>query len=276
MTSAPPMIDLNDGTRIPQLGFGTFQIAPEDTGAAVAHALDVGYRSIDTAAAYGNEREVGGAINGSGIDRSELYVTTKLWNSNQGSERAKAAFEESLSKLGLDYVDLYLIHWPVPSRDLYVETWQAMEELRADGRIRSIGVSNFQESHLDRLADETDTVPAINQIELHPALQQRGMREAHGRRGIVTEAWSPLAQGELFDDATLGEIGSGHGKSAAQTMLRWHMQLGNVTIPKSVNPDRIESNFDIWNFELSQDEMAAIEAMDAGNRIGPDPDEFTG
>ncbi len=176
-------------------------------------ALDVGYRAIDTAAAYENEAEVGGAINGSGIDRSELFVTTKLWNSNQGRDRTKAAFEESLSKLGLDYLDLYLIHWPVPSKGLFVETWQAMEELRDDGRVRSIGVSNFREEDLERLAHETDTVPALNQIELHPSLQQRGLREAHSERGIVTQAWSPLGQGELFDDAVLTEIAKSHSKS---------------------------------------------------------------
>jgi 2,5-diketo-D-gluconate reductase A len=272
----PPMIELNDGSQIPQLGFGTFQIDPQDAGEAVIRALEVGYRSIDTAAAYGNEHEVGGAINGSGIDRSEIFVTTKLWNSKHGRDSTKAAFDESLTKLGLDYIDLYLIHWPVPSRNLFVETWQAMEELRADGRVRSIGVSNFQEPHLDRLAAATETVPVVNQIELHPALQQRGLRGVHSERGIVTEAWSPLAQGELFDDETPSEIGSGHDKSTAQVMLRWHMQLGNVTIPKSVTAERIESNFDIWDFELSEEEMTAIEGLDAGRRIGPDPDEFTG
>lgn len=269
-----PQLNLNDGSEIPQLGFGTFQIDPEDAGDAVAHALSVGYRSIDTAAAYGNEREVGGAINASGIDRSEIYVTTKLWNSDQGRGRTKAAFEESISKLGLDYIDLYLIHWPVPSRDLYVETWQDFEELRADGRVRSIGVSNFHEAHLDRLAKETDAVPVLNQIELHPQLQQRGLRGAHAERGIVTEAWSPLAQGQLFEDETLGEIGAGRGKSTAQVMLRWQLQLGNVAIPKSATPERIEENFDIWDFELTSEEMAAIKGLDAGKRIGPDPEEF--
>jgi 2,5-diketo-D-gluconate reductase A len=271
-----PMARLNDGAEIPQLGFGVFQIEPEDTGEAVTRALDIGYRSIDTAAAYGNEAEVGGAITGSSLDRSEIFVTTKLWNSNQGRDSAKAACEESLSRLGLDYLDLYLIHWPVPSRDLYVETWKAFEELRADGRVRSIGVSNFTEEHLDRLAAETETVPVVNQIELHPGFQQKGMREAHDRREIVTEAWSPLGQGEYLEDESLEEIGAAHGKSTAQVMLRWHMQLGNVTIPKSVTAERIEANFDIWDFELSDDDMAAIEALDAGKRIGPDPNDFAG
>lgn len=269
-----PTIELSDGAEIPQLGFGTFQIEPEDTGEAVTHALDAGYRSIDTAAIYGNEREVGGAINGSGIDRSELFVTTKLWNSEQGRDHTIAACEESLSKLGLDYLDLYLIHWPVPSKDKYVETWKAFEELRGDGRVRSIGVSNFNEDHLTRLADETGTVPVVNQVELHPSFQQRGLREVHSERGILTEAWSPLAQGELFDDETLESIGSAHDKSTAQVMLRWHIQVGNIVIPKSVTPERIVSNFDIWDFELSSEEMDQIGALDAGNRIGPDPAEF--
>ncbi len=270
-----PMIELNDGSEIPQLGFGTWQIAQDDAGEAVTKALDVGYRAIDTAAAYENEAEVGGAINGSGIDRSELFVTTKLWNSDQGRDRAKAAFEESLSKLGLDYVDLYLIHWPVPSAGLFVESWKAMEELREDGRVRSIGVSNFREEDLERLAQETDTVPALNQIELHPSLQQRGMREVHAARGIATQAWSPLGQGEHFDNAALAGIADSHGKSPAQVILRWQMELKNVTIPKSVTPERIKENFEIFDFELSQDDMDAISELDAGKRTGPDPTEFS-
>jgi diketogulonate reductase-like aldo/keto reductase len=270
-----PLIELSDGAKIPQLGFGTWQIDPEDAGEAVTKALDVGYRAIDTAAAYENEAEVGGAINGSAIDRSELFVTTKLWNDSQGADATKAAFEESLSKLGLDYLDLYLIHWPAPDKGLFVETWKAMEELRADGRVRSIGVSNFREEDLERLAQETDTVPVLNQIELHPALQQRGLREVHSERGIVTEAWSPLAQGELFEDEALTGIAEANSKSAAQVMLRWQMQLGNVTIPKSVTADRIEANFDIWDFELSDEDMAAIEGLDKGRRTGPDPSEFS-
>ena len=271
-----PSVELSDGAQMPRLGFGTWQIDPQDAGEAVSRALEIGYRSIDTAAAYGNEREVGGAINASGIERSEVFVTTKLWSSRQGHDSAHVACRESLSKLGLDYVDLYLIHWPEPSRDLYVETWRAFEELRSEGLVRSIGVSNFEEDHLDRLEAETETVPAVNQVELHPAFQQRGLRAVHAERGIVTEAWSPLAQGELFGDETLQEIAASHGKSTAQVMLRWHVQLGNVTIPKSATPERIEANFDIWDFELTQDEMAAIEGLDAGNRIGPDPATFTG
>lgn len=269
-------IELNDGATMPQLGFGTFQIDPSQTAGAVTKALGVGYRSIDTAAAYENEHEVGGAIAGSGIDRSELFVTTKCWADNLGRDRAKVACEESLSKLGLDYLDLYLIHWPVPSRDLYVETWQAFEELRDNGRIRSIGVSNFTEEHLDRLADETATIPAVNQVELHPRFQQRGLREHHSRHGIATEAWSPLAQGELLEDATIGDLAERHDKSEAQVILRWHLQLGNVVIPKSVTPERIEENFGVFDFELSDEDMDAAGALDAGERIGPDPREFTG
>ena len=276
ITHTIPAVALNDGATMPQLGFGTFQIDPADAGDAVAKALEVGYRSIDTAAAYGNEREVGGAINGCGSDRDELFITTKCWPSDLGHDRAKRACKESLSKLGLDYLDLYLIHWPVPSRDLYVETWHAFEELRDEGVVRSIGVSNFNEEHLNRLAAETDTVPAVNQVELHPRFQQRGLREAHEERGIITEAWSPLAQGELFADEELARIGSAHRKSPAQVMLRWHMQLGNVTIPKSETPERIEENFEIFDFELSDEEMSRITELDAGERIGPDPDEFTG
>jgi 2,5-diketo-D-gluconate reductase A len=269
------MIELNDGSEIPQLGFGTWQISREDAGEAVTKALDVGYRAIDTAAAYENEAEVGGAINGSGIDRAELFVTTKLWNSDQGHDRTKAAFSESLSKLGLDYLDLYLMHWPVPTKGLFVETWQAMEELRDEGHVRSIGVSNFREEDLERLAQEADTVPALNQIELHPSFQQRGLRDVHSERGIVTQAWSPLGQGELFDDPVLTGIAESHSKSTAQVMLRWQMELGHVTIPKSVTAERIEENFEIWDFELSDEDMSVISELDAGRRTGPDPSEFS-
>ena len=270
-----PMIQLNDGAKIPQLGFGTWQIDPDDAGEAVTKAIDVGYRAIDTAAVYENEAEVGGAISGSDVDRSELFVTTKLWNSSQGADATKAAFEESLSKLGLDYLDLYLIHWPAPTKGLFVETWKAMEDLREDGRVRSIGVSNFREEDLERLAQETGTVPVLNQVELHPSFQQRGLRDVHSERGIVTQAWSPLGQGELFDDAALGEIAESHSKTPAQVMLRWQMELGNVTIPKSVTAERIEENFEIWDFELSEDDMDAISELDAGKRTGPDPTEFS-
>ena len=268
------MIELNDGSEIPQLGFGTWQISREDAGEAVTKALDVGYRAIDTAAAYENEAEVGGAINGSGIDRAELFVTTKLWNSDQGRDRTKAAFAESLSKLGLDYLDLYLMHWPVPTKGLFVETWQAMEELRDEGRVRSIGVSNFREEDLERLAQETGTVPALNQIELHPRLQQAELRAWHADHEIATEAWSPLAQGGLLEDGTIETVAAHHDRSPAQIILRWHLQLGNVVIPKSSNPERIRQNFEIFDFTLSEDDMAAIERLDTGERTGGDPDTF--
>ena len=278
MTTATgvPTIQLNDGHEIPQLGFGVFQIPPEETADAVAEALRVGYRSIDTAAAYGNEAEVGEALRASGIDRSELFVTTKLWNSAQGTDSAREAFENSIRILGLEYIDLYLIHWPVPSQDLYVETWRVMEQLQADGRIRSIGVSNFNPEHLDRLATETEVVPAANQIELHPRLQQAELRREHAERGIATEAWSPLAQGEVLDDETITAIAEAHGKTPAQVILRWHLQLGNVVIPKSATPERIAENYDLFDFELDADQLERLESLDAGARTGEDPATFSG
>jgi 2,5-diketo-D-gluconate reductase A len=276
-TSNVPSLPLNTGAAIPQLGFGVFQVDPGDaTRDAVATALQAGYRSIDTAAAYRNEESVGEAISASGLARDELFVTTKLWNSDQGREPALAAFDQSLERLGLDYVDLYLIHWPVPSADRYVETWKALEQIHADGRARAIGVSNFQVAHLQRLLTETDVVPALNQIELHPLLQQAELRAFHAEHGILTEAWSPLAQGgDLLEHPLFVALGERHGKNAAQVILRWHVQLGNVVIPKSVTPERIASNLDVFDFELSDDEMAQITALDAGGRLGPDPDAFS-
>ncbi|MBB4660967.1 aldo/keto reductase [Conexibacter arvalis] len=268
-----PDIPLNDGTSIPQLGFGVFQIPPAETAKAVAEALRLGYRHIDTAAAYGNEREVGEAIAAAGIPREQLYVTTKLWNADQGHDRALAAFDASVEQLGFA-PDLYLIHWPTPARDRYVESWRALERLQTEGRVRSIGVSNFQPAHLRRLLAETGVVPAVNQIELHPYLQQRELRAFHAEHGIVTEAWSPLAQGELLDDPALGRIAQAHGKTAAQVVLRWHVQLGNVVFPKSVTPARIAENAQIFDFELSDAELAAIEALDRDHRTGFHPDEM--
>lgn len=266
---------LNDGREIPQLGFGVFQVPPEETAEAVAHALATGYRSIDTAAAYQNEAGVGEAIRESGVAREDVFVTTKLRNGDQGRDAAFAAFDHSLERLGFDYVDLYLIHWPVPSRDLYTETWQALTELKGDGRARSIGVSNFTRDHLDRIIDATGVVPAINQVELHPRLQQSDLRRYHQQHGILTEAWSPLAQGgELLSDPTIEEIALTVGRSAAQVVLRWHAQLGNVVIPKSVTPSRIEENFRIFDFELSDGQMQEIAHLDVGERTGPDPATF--
>jgi len=272
--SSVPTIALNNGVDIPQLGFGVFLVPPGETEASVTTALETGYRHIDTARIYDNEGEVGAAIAKSGIARDELFVTTKLWNADQG--RAAAAFDASLERLGLDHVDLYLIHWPVPSGDRYVESWKALEEIAASGRARAIGVSNFQIPHLQRLIDETGTVPAVNQVELHPNLVQAELRAFHAEHGIATEAWSPLARGGLLDDPEVGKIAAKHGRTPAQVILRWHLQIGNVVIPKSVTPSRIAENLDVLGFELDADDVAAIEALDSGTRIGPNPDEFTG
>ncbi len=259
---------------MPQLGFGVFQVPPEDTARAVSQALETGYRSIDTAAAYRNESGVGEATRASRLDREDLFVTTKLWNGDHGRDKTLREFEASLERLGYEYVDLYLIHWPVPSQDLYVETWQALTELQQDGRARSIGVSNFQVEHLERIIDETGHTPAVNQIELHPGFQQSRLRDFHRQHSILTEAWSPLGQGAALEDATIGEIGEQLGRTPAQVVLRWHIQLGNVVIPKSVTPARIEENFDVFGFELDAEQMSQIADLDAGERTGPNPDEF--
>jgi 2,5-diketo-D-gluconate reductase A len=270
-----PAIQLNSGASIPQLGFGVFQIDPKDTAATVQTAFEVGYRHIDTAQMYGNEAEVGEAIARSGLSRDQLFITTKCNNSNHGYDDSQRALDESLSKLGLDFVDLYLIHWPLPGKDLYVQTWQGLEQAAKDGKARSIGVSNFKEHHLDRLAQETDTTPAVNQIELHPHLQQPEMREYDRSHGIATEAWSPIGQGKgVIDDDRIGSIAQAHGKTPAQVTLRWHIQLGNIIFPKSVTESRIRENFEIFDFELTDDEMSTIGSLDQGKRLGPDPDQF--
>jgi len=273
-TMTTPTVTLNNGVTMPQLGFGVFQVPDEETTAAVTTALEAGYRSIDTAAAYNNETGVGRALAASGIPRDELFVTTKLWNDDQGHDSALAAFDASLEKLGLDHVDLYLIHWPAPERDRYLDTWRALERIHAEGRARAIGVSNFQPAHLQRLLDETGIVPAVNQIELHPRLQQAELRAFHARHGIATEAWSPLAQGALLGHETITALAERHGKTPAQIVLRWHLHLGNIVIPKSVTPERIRQNLDVFDFELSDDEIAQIGALDDGTRTGPDPDTF--
>jgi 2,5-diketo-D-gluconate reductase A len=259
---------------MPQLGFGVFQVPAEETAEAVGHALDTGYRAIDTAAAYGNEEGVRDGVQASGLDRGEVFITTKLFNDDHGRDRARRAFEESLSKLGGDYVDLYLIHWPIPSKDRYVETWETLCALREEGSVRSIGVSNFQIDHLERIIDATGVVPAVNQIELHPRLQQAELRRFHAERGIITEAWSPLGKGELLDDPVIEEIASAHDRTPAQVVLRWHIQLGNVVIPKSVTPSRIEENFRVFDFELGAGEMERLGELNRGERTGPDPDTF--
>jgi 2,5-diketo-D-gluconate reductase A len=269
-----PNVDLRDGDHIPQLGFGVFQVPPDDTAAAVAYALQTGYRHIDTAAAYRNEAAVGQAIHASGLDRADVFITTKCFNDDHGYNEARNAFHASLARLETDYVDLYLIHWPVPAHDRYVETWRAFIELRDEGLVRSIGVSNFQPAHLERLIAETGVTPSVNQVELHPRFQQSGLRRLHGELGIVTEAWSPLAQGQVLDDPAITQIAERHGKTPAQAVIRWHLQIGNVVIPKSVTPARIEENIDVFNFELDDEELSVIAALDAGERIGPDPDIF--
>jgi 2,5-diketo-D-gluconate reductase A len=271
-----PYLDLGDGDEIPQLGFGVFQVPPEDTAAAVATALEIGYRAIDTAAAYRNETGVADAIARSGIDRSELFITTKLWNSDHGLDPARRAFERSLDRLRTDYLDLYLIHWPAPSQNMYVETWQALCELRHDFRAHSIGVSNFMTDHLERSIDATGVVPAVNQIELHPRLQQPELRRVHEELGIRTEAWSPLGRGAALDDPTIKAIAEEVERTPAQVVLRWHIQLGHIVIPKSVTPERIAENFRIFDFELDERHMDAIDGLDAGERIGPDPATFAG
>ncbi|QBS42827.1 aldo/keto reductase [Nocardia sp. CS682] len=273
-TSAVPSIVLNDGNVIPQLGFGVFQVPEEDVTSVVTTALEVGYRSIDTAAVYGNEEGTGRAIRDFGLPRDEIYVTTKVWNSEQGFDSTLRAFDASMQRLGLDYLDLYLIHWPVPRADRYVDTFRALQALKTQGRVKSIGVSNFNPAHLERVIGETGEIPAVNQIELHPRLAQRELREFHAGHAIATEAWSPLGQGTLLDDQTITSVAAAVGRTPAQVIIRWHLQLGNIVIPKSVTPSRIAENFDVFSFELSRDQMDAINALDTGSRTGGDPETF--
>ena len=268
-----PTIDLPAGTAIPQFGLGVFQVPPKDTVENVTTAIEIGYRHIDTAKAYGNEAQVGQAVRASGLPREAFFITTKLWNNDHGD--AVGALKQSLGRLEMEHVDLYLIHWPVPAQDRYVEAWQGLIEAQKQGLTREIGVSNFQAPHLRRIIDETGVVPAVNQIELHPLLAQAGLRREHADRGIVTEAWSPLAQGAALTEPAVEEIAAEHGRTPAQVVLRWHVQLGNVVFPKSMTPSRLEENIDIWDFELSDEELDRIEALDRGHRTGPDPDKFS-
>ncbi|WP_327678625.1 aldo/keto reductase [Streptomyces sp. NBC_00467] len=273
--SKVPSITLNNGVEMPQLGFGVWQVPDDEAAQAVSTALEAGYRSIDTAAIYENEEGTGQAIADSGIPREDLFVTTKLWNGDQGYDATLRAFDTSLAKLGLDHVDLYLIHWPMPSKGLYVETYKAFEKLLADGRTRAIGVSNFLPEHLEHLIAETSVVPAVNQIELHPQLQQTASRAFHTQHDIATEAWSPLGSGKgLLDVPTVVAVARKHDRTPAQVVLRWHLQIGNVVIPKSVTPSRIRENLDVFDFELDGDDLAAFAALDEGKRLGPDPATF--
>ena len=268
-----PTITLNSGTAMPQLGFGVFKVPDDETAAAVSAAFEEGYRAIDTAAMYRNEGGVGKAIADSGIARDELFITTKLNNDGHGTDAALRAFEVSRTRLGLDYVDLYLIHWPLPAQDRYVQTWQAFEKLKRDGLARAIGVSNFKPAHLQRLFDETDVVPALNQVELHPYLTQDVLRAFDAQHGIATEAWSPIARGgDLLSDPAITALAEKYSKTPAQIVIRWHLQLGNVVIPKSVTPSRIAENFDVFDFELAEDDVTSISALNRDERTGPDPD----
>ncbi|WP_152354560.1 aldo/keto reductase [Brachybacterium subflavum] len=274
-----PTITLNSGHAIPQLGFGVFKVPADEAEKAVTSALEVGYRHIDTAAIYGNEEGVGAAIAKSGIPRDELFVTTKLWNDRQAGEEPHAAIRESLEKLGLEYVDLYLTHWPTPEKDTYVNAWQKLLEIRDQGLSRSVGVSNHLPEHLDRLVKETGEVPAVDQIELHPALQQRDVLEWAGKNGMHIESWGPLGQGKypLFEESAVADAASAHGVTPAQVVIRWHLQRGFIVFPKSTHRERMEQNFDVFGFELSADEVTAIDALDTGDgsgRVGTHPLEF--
>jgi len=268
-----PNLTLNNGVQIPQLGFGVWQVPPDEVVEPVRLALETGYRHIDTAAAYGNEEGVGQAIRESGVAREDIFVTTKLWNADHG--RAGEAFDVSLRKLGLDYIDLYLIHWPRPDQDRYVEAYQAMEKVLSEGRVRAIGVSNFHRPHLEKLLENTDVVPAVNQIELHPGFPQDELRAFNAQHGILTEAWSPIGSGRgLLEEPQLATIADEVGRTPAQTVLRWHVQLGNIVFPKSVTPSRIKENFEVFDFELTDEDVAALSALERGLRTGPDPDKF--
>lgn len=270
-----PDIVLNNGVRMPQLGIGVWRASDREADDAVAEALRIGYRSVDTAAMYGNEPGVGRAVAASGLPRDQVFVTSKVNNPDHGYDEALRAFAASLQRLGFDYVDLYLIHWPQPGLNRYVDTWRALEKLYADGRTRAIGVSNFQIAHLQRLREETEVVPALNQIELHPYLAQAELRAYHAEHGIATEAWSPLAKGgALLRDPVITTLADKYGHTPAQIVLRWHIQVGNVVIPKSVHADRIAENFDVFGFELADDDMAAIGELDRDGRTGPHPDRF--
>ena len=268
-----PSVALSDGARIPQLGLGVYKVADDEARTVVATALELGYRHVDTASFYGNEVGVGQALRASDVPRDEVFVTTKVWNTEQGFDETLRAFDASLDRLGTDHVELYLIHWPAPTQDRYVDTWRALERIAEEGRARSIGVSNFQVHHLERLLGETSVVPVIDQVEAHPWLQQHELREFCAARGIAVEAWSPLARGRVLDDAAIGRIAAKHGVEPAQAVIRWHLQQGLVVIPKTVNALRLASNLDVFGFELDEDDLAEIAALDSGERSGSHPDQ---
>lgn len=271
-----PQVTLNNGVEIPQLGFGVFQVPPEDTVATLKIAFDIGYRHIDTAQGYRNEREVGIAVADAELDRSEFFITSKLGSSHIGYDAALSGFDATIAALNVEVLDLYLIHWPLATVRDFTETWRAFERVYADGRVRAIGVSNFQPAHLQRLFDECEIVPAVNQIEAHPYLSQEELLEFDAAHGIVTEAWSPIGRGVVLSDPVLQEIGANKGKTAAQVTLRWHLQLGSVIFPKSTSPERMLENFEIFDFSLDEQEMARIGALNRDERVGPDPDTFEG
>ncbi|MCB0914149.1 MAG: aldo/keto reductase [Actinobacteria bacterium] len=272
--STVPNVLLNNGVLIPQLGFGTFKVPPEKAEEVTLQALEIGYRHLDTAQMYGNERGVGAGVRASGLPREEIFVTTKLNNGRHGRDQALAAFDASLDALGFDYVDLFLVHWPLPARDQYVEAWRALAEIAADGRARAIGVSNFHQEHLRRLADECEVVPAVNQIEVHPYLTQDALRAFDAEAGIATEAWSPLARGRVLDDPVVVQVADAVARTPSQVVLRWAIQRGDIVFPKSSDPGRMAENFDLFDFDLSEQQMAAISALNRDERTGPNPDEF--
>ncbi|MGW8331084.1 aldo/keto reductase [Streptomyces sp. NPDC055897] len=274
--TAVPTITLNNGVRIPQLGFGTFQIPKDETRETTLAALEAGYRHIDTAQMYGNEKEVGQAVRDSGLDRGDVFVTSKLNNDAHAHDDALAAFDRTMDELGLDHLDLFLIHWPLPGKGDFTETWQAMEEIYGSGRAKAIGVSNFQPHHLRRLMENSVVVPAVNQIEVHPYLTQDDVRAFGAEHDIATEAWSPIAQGKVLDDPAINRIADRVGKSPAQVTLRWHLQRGDIVFPKSVTKKRIEENFDLFDFELTEGDLGEISALNRDERTGPDPDRFNG
>ncbi len=276
MTSAIPTVTLNDDYTMPVLGLGVAELSEEETERAVSAALDAGYRSVDTASAYGNEEAVGRAIAASGIPRPELFVTTKLATQDQGFQSSQDACKASLERLGLDYVDLYLIHWPAGEQGAYIDSWGGLLKAREDGHTRSIGVANFHEEHLSNIIDLSFVLPVVNQIELHPLLNQAALRAVNAGRDVTTEAYSPLGVGRLLDNSAITSVAQAHGKTPAQVLIRWSIQLGNIVIPRSASPERIKENLDVFDFELTDDEMATINGLDDGTRFRPDPDTYTG